>query len=112
MAIGLTARADGDGEHRAPAGEAASLESLAARIRCAISQNPIEPALQHGWREVPPHRILQDQQIAAVHDLQLIPNHFGKGAGHRCVPLLSLNIETSFILPLRKMLGALGRVEA
>jgi hypothetical protein len=93
VVIGRGAGADGDRQHRAPADEAAVLEPLLAGVDRAIDEHPVDPALQHRRRQVPPHRILQDQEVGAVEVLDLALHRIRNRRFGGGVALLPLHVE-------------------
>jgi hypothetical protein len=69
------------------------LEALPARVDLAVDEHPVEPALEHGRRQVPPHRVLQDQQVRLLQPGDL-GGDIGRQLGRlRSVPLLGLHVE-------------------
>ncbi len=106
------AGANRDRQHRALAGEAAFLEAHLARVGRAVREHPVEPAFQHRRRQMPPHRILQDEQVGAVQTVQLVRHHFRQTAGFGRVPLLDLRVEAGGIGPIAKMPRTLAGIEA
>ena len=61
---------------------------------------------------MPPHGILQHQQIGLVQPLDLVADDPGYGAAVRSVVLLGLDVEARGIAARRIMRGALAGVEA
>jgi hypothetical protein len=110
--VGVGARADGHGDQSPLAGEAAVLEALLAGIDFAVDEHAIEPALQHRRREVPPHRILQDQQVGAVEPADLGGDDLGHRPALRGVTLLGLHVEPLRLLSLDIVIGPLAGIEA
>ena len=66
---------------------------FAARVGLAVGEHAVEPALQHRRRQVPPHRVLQDQQVGPVHQRQLFRHRLRQRARAGRMPLLGLDIE-------------------
>jgi len=80
IGVCVAAGADRHRQHRALADEAAVLEALPARIGLAIGEHAVEPAFQHRRRQMPPHRISQDDEVGAVHQRQFVGHRFRQRA--------------------------------
>ena len=109
--IGLAARADRHRKNRALAHEAAVLPSLLARVALAISEHTVEPALHHRRRHVPPHRILQDDEIGFVQPREFVGHRPRQGSPRAGVALFGLNVETIGRDAIGKVRGNLKRIE-
>jgi len=110
--VGLRARADGHGDHGALADEPAVLEALLAGVDLAVDEDAIEPPLQHRRRQVPPHRILQDQQIRVIEPADLGGHGLRDRAALRGVTLLGLHVEPLRLLPCDIVFRPLAGIEA
>ena len=111
MLICIPASADRHRKHCALAGEPAVLEAHFARICGAIGEHAVEPALQHGGRQMPPHRILQDEQVRAIEPRQFVVHRIRQRVGLGGVTLFRLCLEPLRVSAIGKMLGPLAGIE-
>jgi hypothetical protein len=108
---GRLGAARGHRDHGAATGEVAFVVTHAAGVEPAVDQDPVEPALEDGRHGVPPHGVLEEQEVGALELVDLGPDLGAGGALLPGVALFRLGAEPVRILHVREVFRTLDRIE-